>query len=173
MNPLIKALKPPSIWLKNNAILVTAVRNHWNKDYKPGPYPQTEEERLKAAAKYGLDPREYQPYPDDGQGSGDYPKLPLESMESRDPYYPWDNPELKRNFNEPLHAEYDLIREDRYDVSAKLRVPLWGMWAQFLGTMFGTYIIYRLLDNVKMFHSVIPKQYPNNGKTHYTFDSDE
>lgn len=58
-------------------------------------------------------------------------------------------------------------------MSAKLRVPLWGMWAQFLGTMFGTYIIYRLLDNVKMFHSVIPKQYPNNGKTHYTFDSDE
>lgn len=45
---------------------------------------------------------EYEPYPDDGAGYGDYPKLPLESGDSKDPNYPWDNPELKRNFNEPV-----------------------------------------------------------------------
>lgn len=74
----------------------------WNKDYKPGPYPKTEEERIIAAEKYGIPISEYKPYPDDGQGYGDYPDLPLESAESKDPFYPWDNPELKRNFNETV-----------------------------------------------------------------------
>lgn len=72
----------------------------WNKDYKPGPYPKTAAERAAAAEKYGLPVEEYQPYPDDGTGCGDYPALPYESGDSKDPYYPWDNPEIKRNFNE-------------------------------------------------------------------------
>lgn len=38
----------------------------WNKDWKPGPYPETEEERKAAAKKYGLLPEDYKPYPDDG-----------------------------------------------------------------------------------------------------------
>nr|CAH7730571.1 unnamed protein product [Callosobruchus chinensis] len=102
MNSIIKSAKLSNSWFKNNAILVTAVRNHWNKDYKPGPYPTTEAEKLAAAEKYGLHPSEYKPYPDDGQGRGDYPNLPLVSGDARDPFYPWDNPELKRNFNEPV-----------------------------------------------------------------------
>lgn len=46
-------------------------------------------------------------YPDDGSGLGDYPKLPVISGDQRDPYYPWDSPELKRNFGEPvcIHIE--------------------------------------------------------------------
>lgn len=39
----------------------------WNKDFKPGPYPKTEEERAAAAKKYGLQRHEYKPYPDDGK----------------------------------------------------------------------------------------------------------
>lgn len=39
----------------------------WNKDFKPGPIPTTEEERKAAAKKYGLLPHEYEPYPDDGK----------------------------------------------------------------------------------------------------------
>lgn len=74
----------------------------WNKDFKPGPYPQTAEEKAAAAKKYGLTPTEYEPYPDDGMGHGDYPKLPLISTDQKDPYYPYDFPELKRNFNEPV-----------------------------------------------------------------------
>jgi NADH dehydrogenase (ubiquinone) 1 beta subcomplex subunit 8 len=35
-------------------------------------------------------------------GYGDYPELPNISGDSKDPFYPWDNPELKRNFNEPV-----------------------------------------------------------------------
>nr|CAH7730570.1 unnamed protein product [Callosobruchus chinensis] len=173
MNSIIKSAKLSNSWFKNNAILVTAVRNHWNKDYKPGPYPTTEAEKLAAAEKYGLHPSEYKPYPDDGQGRGDYPNLPLVSGDARDPFYPWDNPELKRNFNEPMHDNFDLYREDRYDVSAKLRRPMWFYYAQFLGVMFGTFFIYSLLENVKMFHPVVPRQYPGDGKKHYTFEKNQ
>lgn len=74
----------------------------WNKDWKPGPYPVTPEERAAAARKYGLRPDEYKPIPDDGIGAGDYPDLPLVSAESRDPYYPWDHPEHRRDFMEPV-----------------------------------------------------------------------
>ena len=74
----------------------------WNKDWKPGPYPVTPEEKAAAARKYGLRPDEYKPIPDDGIGAGDYPDLPLVSAESRDPYYPWDHPEHRRDFMEPV-----------------------------------------------------------------------
>lgn len=77
----------------------------WNKDFKPAPLPKTEEERRAAAAKYNLHPAEYQTYPDDGSGLGDYPKLPDISAENKDPFYPWDMPEIKKNFNEPVCIE--------------------------------------------------------------------
>ncbi|KAJ8979041.1 hypothetical protein NQ317_010292 [Molorchus minor] len=54
MNSLIKSARLSNSWLKTNAIAVSSVRNHWNKDYKPGPYPKTEAERAAAAEKYGL-----------------------------------------------------------------------------------------------------------------------
>lgn len=73
-------------------------------DYKPGPYPKTKEEREAAAKKYGLHPSEYEPYPDDGLGHGDYPKLPDIAVEERDPFYPWDYPDAKRNFGEPVNS---------------------------------------------------------------------
>lgn len=72
----------------------------WNKDYKPGPYPKTDRERELAAQKYGLTVEEYTPVKDNGCGAGDYPDFPLVSADAKDPYYPWDFPELKRNFNE-------------------------------------------------------------------------
>lgn len=72
----------------------------WNKDFKPGPYPTTPEERAKAAAKYNLLPEEYDCYPDDGSGKGDYPNIPMISLDAKDPFYPYDYPELKRNYKE-------------------------------------------------------------------------
>ncbi|XP_044262740.1 NADH dehydrogenase [ubiquinone] 1 beta subcomplex subunit 8, mitochondrial [Tribolium madens] len=169
MSSLIKSAKLAHLCLKHTPVALTATRNHWNKDYKPGPYPRTEQERLRAAERYGLHPSEYEPYPDDGYGYGDYPKLPDISGDAKDPYYPYDNPELKRNFNEPLHAEFDLMREDRYNVSARLRYPLWFQWVQFLGVMLGSFGIYCLFEQVKMFHPVVPRQYPKDGP-HYTFE---
>lgn len=55
-----------------------------------------------AAKKYNLSREEYKPYKDDGSGCGDYPDLPLISNDSKDPFYPYDNPELKRNFGETV-----------------------------------------------------------------------
>lgn len=66
----------------------------------PGPVPRTPQERAAAAEKYGLLKEEYECYPDDGDGIGDYPKMPMEPADSRDPFYPWDFPELKRNYQE-------------------------------------------------------------------------
>ena len=76
----------------------------WNRDWMPGPYPKTQEEREAAAKKYGLRVEDYEPYPDDGFGYGDYPKLPRVSGEARSPYEIYDMPSLKRNFNEPVKA---------------------------------------------------------------------
>lgn len=78
------------------------VISDWNQDWQPGKFPETPEERERAAKKYGLRLEDYEPYPDDGTGLGDYPKLPPVSAEGRDPYVNWDMPELKRNFGEPV-----------------------------------------------------------------------
>lgn len=92
----------------------------WNKDWKPGPYPVTPEERQAAARKYGLRPDEYRPVPDDGIGAGDYPDLPLVSAESRDPYNQWDYPEHRRNFGEPVSVQNQVLSDVScpfYDIS--------------------------------------------------------
>lgn len=75
----------------------------WNKDYEPELHPpRTAEEIAAAAKKYNLHPAEYEAYPEDGTGIGDYPKLPDIGADLKDPYYPWDIPELKRNFGETV-----------------------------------------------------------------------
>ncbi|KAK9872634.1 hypothetical protein WA026_018767 [Henosepilachna vigintioctopunctata] len=154
----------------SNSVLVTSVRNHWNKDYKPGPFPKTEAERLAAAKKYDMHPSEYAPYNDDGTGFGDYPKFKAQSAESKDPNYPWDFPEFKRNFNEPLHVQFDLFREDRYDINYRPNPSCKVQFAQYIGVMSLSFLIYWLCDQVKGFLPAVPKQYPGVGKKHYTFD---
>ncbi len=74
----------------------------WNKDWKPGSFPVTAKERASAAKKYGMRPEDYEPYPDDGMGHGDYPMLPLVSEEAKDPYEVYDLPESRRNYGEPV-----------------------------------------------------------------------
>lgn len=110
-----------AVKLNSKSVLgsVTSVRNHWNKDFKPAPYPSTQKEREASAKKYGIPIEEYKPYPDDGLGYGDYPHLKDESVEARDPNYPYDYPEYKRNFGEPIHADIDLYSEDRWNNSEK------------------------------------------------------
>ena len=156
--------------LKNPGVIYTVVRNHWYKDYKAGPYPATEKERLAAAEKYGLEPSEYQTYPDDGTGFGDYPKLPDIGAETRDPFYPYDMPELKRNFNEPMHAHYDMFSEDRYNPSARYHLPEWMLWLQYFGVMGGTFAFYLWCEGFKFFPARFPKQLPAPDTVHYTFE---
>ena len=151
-------------------MIYISVRNHWNKDYKPGPYPKTPQERLAAIEKYQVMPSTYEAYEDDGRGCGDYPKLPLVSGDGRDPFYPWDQPDARRNYNEMIQAEEDFYSEVRYDISARLRTPLRIQFLQTFGVIFTLFLIYTGFEQVKCFHSVAEKQYPAPGVKHYTFD---
>ena len=75
----------------------------WNKDWRPGPTPKTEEEMQAAAKKYGLRREDYKPYDENAICShGDYPELPMVESEQRDPYEDWDLPEYRRNYGEPV-----------------------------------------------------------------------
>lgn len=77
----------------------------WNDDWKPGKYPKTEEEKVAAAKRYGLLREDYEPYPDDGMGYGDYPKIDIVSAECRDPYEDFDFPAHNRNYGEVVSEE--------------------------------------------------------------------
>ncbi|XP_032516667.1 NADH dehydrogenase [ubiquinone] 1 beta subcomplex subunit 8, mitochondrial [Danaus plexippus] len=160
-------LTNPHSLRKTVGIFCNAARNHWNYQYKPGPYPKTMAERQAAAKKYGLSIEEYQPYPEE-MGYGDYPKLPDIGTDSKDPHYPYDLPDLKRNFNEPFHVASEIIGEDRFNISVKHRIPMWQQWTWFLGAMFGSYMLYMYLDNYKIGRPVVAKQYPQEGP-HYMF----
>ncbi|KAK7874507.1 hypothetical protein R5R35_001591 [Gryllus longicercus] len=149
------------------------VRNYWNKDWKPGPIPTTREGEEAAAKKFGLHPSEYKPYPDDGLGFGEYPQLPNVSGEAKDPYYPWDFPEHKRNFNEPLHLQADMYGEDRFDVSSNPPINKWRQLGTFLAVVLGAWAIFKGTNNIRMVPPVMPKQYPQSGVKHYTFESPE
>ncbi|XP_066250304.1 NADH dehydrogenase [ubiquinone] 1 beta subcomplex subunit 8, mitochondrial [Euwallacea similis] len=172
MNSLVKTAKLGVLWRKNPLPLLTTVRNHWNKDFMPGPCPKTESEKIAAAKKYGIPVEEYETYPDDGSGCGDYPKLPIDPAEARDPFYPWDFPELKRNFQEILHDDFDCYTEDRLNPNVKLHLPMWALWAQFFGVIGFLWVIYQFSQNTKMFLPVTPPQYIYDGKVHYTFETD-
>lgn len=158
--------------VRYNPVLYTVIRHHWNKDFKPARLPTTEADRIAAARKYNLVPSEYETYADNGfNNTGDYPKLPLVSGDSKDPHYPYDFPELKRNFQEPIHVEQELIGEDRYDVSKRHRIPPREQWLQFFGVVGGFFLLYFALQDSPMFHSLVPKQYPAAHSKHYTFES--
>jgi len=145
---------------------------YWNKDWKPGPYPVTPEQRAAAAKKYNLRPDEYEPYPDDGTGLGDYPKLPLISADSKDPYYDYDYPEHRRNFGEPVHADNDMMTLDRLDLSKRHRVPLNQQALTFFSVMAFLAAIYLYFENKQIYvhWPRMPKQMPAEGVTHYTFE---
>lgn len=103
--------------------------------------PTNEEERRAAAKKYGLLPEEYKTYENDGKytqlkhinctnssnhvpifvflfrlisgaGYGDYPRLEEKPIEQRDVYYPYDFPEMRRNFQEPVSFRFEFHEMD-------------------------------------------------------------
>ncbi|KAK8400209.1 hypothetical protein O3P69_003126 [Scylla paramamosain] len=154
-------------------VLISRSAGNWNKDWKPGPYPVNPEDRAAVARKYGLRPDEYKPIPDDGLGVGDYPDLPLVTAESRDPYYPWDHPEHRRDFMEPIHAEYDMYGLDRVNASQKLRFSVTQQFLAFMGVMTFFVGTYYLMESRKIHWPLLPKQYPGDGKVHYTFEKPE
>ncbi|KAJ7324460.1 hypothetical protein JRQ81_017480 [Phrynocephalus forsythii] len=125
----------------------------------PGPYPRTPEERAAAAKKYNIRLEDYEPYPDDGMGYGDYPKLPDKSQEERNPYYDWDHPDLRRNYGEPVHWDFDMYLRHRVDTSPTIlsfdtmQYWLFGFIALLLALTF-------LGELFPYYQPMAPKQYP-------------
>ena len=61
-------------------------------------------------------PEDYRPIPDDGVSSfGDYPDIKPTSYDSRPGLADWDQPEFRRNFNEPMRIDFEF---HTYDVSS-------------------------------------------------------
>lgn len=72
----------------------------WVSLWKPEKY--SEKDHNKAAEKYHLHPKDYQPYPEHERYIGDYPKLPMIGPAAKDPYYPYDIPLYKKNYHETV-----------------------------------------------------------------------
>ncbi|NXG53242.1 NDUB8 dehydrogenase, partial [Psilopogon haemacephalus] len=132
-----------------------------SKDLLPGPYPRTPEERAAAAKKYNMRVEDYEPYPDDGFGYGDYPKLPNKSLHERDPWYQWDQPDMRHNWGEPMHWDFDMYIRNRVDTSPT-PVP-WHTMRNHLLAFVGTMLIMFVLgEYYPCYRPVGPKQYPFN-----------
>ncbi|GBL53899.1 hypothetical protein AVEN_6522-1, partial [Araneus ventricosus] len=78
------------------------------------------------------------------EGIGDYPKFEKFHMESRNPFAPYDYPELKRNYGEPLHPDYDICIEDKVNFQTKYWTPPWKMLLYVVSgvTIYSTLILY-------------------------------
>jgi len=155
---------------KLSAFGVLPARTYWNKDWQPGPYPRTPEDRAAAAKKYGLLPEDYEPFPSEHDQHGDYPNLADIGGDSKDPYYPYDYPAIKTNYGEPIHIEADIYGEDRYNPSGRPHMPYWKMYVIFSSVMFGFFILFALGDMATHPRKVMPKQLPAQGEKHYTFE---
>ncbi|KAK2141403.1 hypothetical protein LSH36_1107g00033 [Paralvinella palmiformis] len=145
----------------------------WNKDWQPGPYPRTAKERAAAAKKYGLLPEDYEPYPDDGMGYGDYPKLPPVPTIRKSQYEQYDLPYLRRNYGETMSVDADALREDWLDPELPKHMHAGSsryMLLWFTAVVGMISVLFVLSDPYPLRLNVMPKQYPYQGKKHYTFD---
>ncbi|KAI3389236.1 hypothetical protein SNEBB_007647, partial [Seison nebaliae] len=129
---------------------------YWNKDWKPGPYPRTPEERKKAAQKYGLLPQDYEPFEDDGMAPGDYPKLELVPFHQRDPYYNWDDPWRRRDWNEPVH-QMDLFWTSDKGYGDTYPWSTMTMFKTFLCYALGIPLLWYLTPNLYIMEPVMPR----------------
>ncbi|XP_056153481.1 NADH dehydrogenase [ubiquinone] 1 beta subcomplex subunit 8, mitochondrial [Lampris incognitus] len=128
---------------------------------KNGPYPKTLEERAAAAKKYNIRVEDYEPYPDDGDGYGDYPKLVDRSQHERDPWYQWDHPDLRRNWGEPMHWDFDMYIRNRVDTSPS-PVPWSTMCKQLLGFIGFMLLMFYIGHEMPVYQPIGPKQFPYN-----------
>ncbi|KAL3051603.1 hypothetical protein OYC64_001776 [Pagothenia borchgrevinki] len=127
----------------------------------PSSYPLTPEAKAAAAKKYNMRVDDYKPYPDQGEGYGDYPKLPDTSQQERDPWYQWDHPDLRRNWGEPMHWNFDIFTRNRVDTSPT--VVSWStMCKQLFGFIGFMLFMFYLGEKYPAYQPVAPKQYPYN-----------
>ncbi|XP_066456638.1 NADH dehydrogenase [ubiquinone] 1 beta subcomplex subunit 8, mitochondrial [Eleutherodactylus coqui] len=140
------------------------------KDLLPGPYPKTKAERAAAAKKYNMILEDYKPYPDNGQGYGDYPMLPDKSQEEKDPNYKWDMPIPRRNWGETMHWDFDKFMRVRVDTTPTPE-PFGNMCRVvviFMGIIFGLFYLGQAFPS---FMPAAPKQYPYS-KPEFEYNGD-
>jgi len=153
-------------------VITRSYAGAWNKDWRPDPkIPETEEEMAAAAKKYGLLREDYKPFDKDAfQTFGDYPDLPYTYPEMKDPYEDWDLPEYKRNYGEPMHVDADALVADRWEPGKDYGVPYNTMLLTFLGTVGSIMFLHFFFYDKPHFNPALPKQFPADGKKHYTFE---
>lgn len=64
-----------------------------------------------------------------------------------------------------------MIGEDRYGTPEPLILPIRKMFLTFAVVMAGFITVYYGLEDHKMYRPVAARQYPSDGKVHYTFES--
>lgn len=61
---------------------------------------------------------------------------------------------------------------DRFYIDQKLRISMRTQLAWFVLVLAGFFGVYGALEAMPMFRPVLPKQLPQDGQTHYTFELD-
>lgn len=92
-----------------------------------------------------------------------YPKLKPELYQLRDPYKKYDDQQLRRNFNEPVHPNYDLL-------------DVWSPdWYQFVDDLYAAKMLFGAFLSIGIFAGFIyyfdlypdrpnfPRSYPYDG----------
>ncbi|XP_012287692.1 NADH dehydrogenase [ubiquinone] 1 beta subcomplex subunit 8, mitochondrial [Orussus abietinus] len=156
--------------VKNNIYSYNIARHVHYRDWQPGPCPQTEEERIKAAKKYNLVPEDYRIPKDKDNVYGDYPDLPFIGQALKDPYYPWDSPEYRRNFNETVNMDFDICDDRKLDPGKRTRFSILYMFSTTFCVFGSIYLLYLLGMKYPSVIPVTEKQIPKPGVTHYTFE---
>ncbi|NXI53287.1 NDUB8 dehydrogenase, partial [Chloroceryle aenea] len=92
---------------------------------------------------------------------GDYPKLPDKSLHERDPWYQWDQQDMRHNWGQPMHWDFDMYIRTRVDTSPT-PVP-WHTMRRHLLIFLGTMLIMFGVGGIyPSYRPVGPKQYPFN-----------
>ncbi|CAG2163457.1 unnamed protein product [Oppiella nova] len=93
-------------------------------------------------------------------------------QDARDPYEDFDYHYRRQNFGEPLHKDYEIYTSDRHNPNEVLRYTPLQMIAAFLGTFMFFYVcsITDSYFDLRNSWQVKPKQYPQPGVVHYTFE---
>ncbi|CCH45777.1 NADH dehydrogenase [ubiquinone] 1 beta subcomplex subunit 8, mitochondrial [Wickerhamomyces ciferrii] len=91
-----------------------------------------------------------------------YPDVKRELYQHRDPYENWDDVQNRRNFNEPLHPEFEALSmwsPDYYSHVSDWTAVKWNlMYFSCFGILSG--IIYYLFPPERI---SVPRNYPHNG----------
>lgn len=146
---------------------------YWNKDWQPGKYPQTPEERKAAAKKYNLRAEDYSPHADDGLAPGDYPKVKPYYDGYKDADTNWDFYPHRRNYGEPLEWNQEVYRDGFVDPDEEkyyYRMSFKKMGAILFGSFTTFAFLIYLGEQFKTFPPMMSKQMPGSEETHYTFE---